>query len=83
MSDKPDDIPQDVRNIANSIAWDLPARVARVNREFASNVISRAILAERKRCAGIAKAIRSQVLYAHQHERAYVAECIERAILTQ
>lgn len=44
-------IPEDVRNIANSIAWDLPSRVARLNREFASNVIARAILAERKRCA--------------------------------
>lgn len=48
-------IPDDVRKIANSIAWDLPSRVARANREFASNVIARAILAERERCARVAE----------------------------
>jgi len=53
---KPDDIPQDVLDVAHGIAMDLPARIQAVNRAFAASVIARAILAERERCALVAEA---------------------------
>lgn len=52
---KPDDIPQNVWDVAHGIAMDLPARIQTVHRAFAASVIARAILAERERCAKIAR----------------------------
>lgn len=45
-----------------------------------ARAITAAVAAEREACAEVAKGIRAQVFAAHQHERAYVAECIETAI---
>lgn len=49
------DIPADIDLIATDIASLIPSRVVTVNRTFAAIVIARAILAERERCAQIAK----------------------------
>lgn len=49
------EIPEDILQVGVGIADDIPARVTGINRSFAALVIARAILAERKRCAEVAR----------------------------
>jgi hypothetical protein len=74
-------IPDDVMKVAQGIAALMPSKTNSYTRGFAANVIARAIIAERERCAKIALAQVAEIEEPTQAVMA-LAKFIEVAIRT-